>query len=449
MQTLDAIVQSAVDLAWGLPLVLLLIVGGLALTIYSRFVPLRRGWHAVQILTGRFDKADDPGQITHFQALATALAATIGVGNIGGVAIALTQGGPGAVFWMWVAAAVGMTTKFFDCTLSQLYRAPDEKGVMQGGAMYTIEVGLGRRWKPLAVLFATFGMIGCLPMFQTNQVAEILALEGIAPWVTASAATALVALVAFGGVERIGTVTARLVPAMCVLYLLLALAVLVIRIEAVPRVFSDIFSSAFTGRAAVGGAAGLTFIQVVLIGVKRGAFSNEAGIGTATLAHGAARTKEPVREGLVAMLGPFIDTILVCSLTAFVILVAVDPSVGDVAGVSLTAQAFAETLGPWAQYALILIVLMFALSTMISYSYYGKKCFGYLFGARRANLYTWFYLVGLFLGGVWSAALVINVIDTAFALMAFPNMIATLILAPKVIAATRDYFERARRGETH
>jgi AGCS family alanine or glycine:cation symporter len=261
-------------------------------------------------------------------------------------------------------------------------------------------------------------------------------------------ATGLVAIVAFGGVERIGTVTARLVPAMCLLYLGLAIAVLIARAEAIPGAISAIFTGAFTGRAAVGGAAGLTFIQVVLIGVKRGAFSNEAGIGTATLAHGAARTDEPVREGLVAMLGPFIDTIMVCSLTAMVILVAVDPNIGTVAGVSLTALAFSSTLGAWAQYALILIVLMFALSTMISYSYYGKKCFTYLFGGKHANFYTVFYLGGLFLGGIWSAALVINLIDTAFALMAFPNMIATLLLAPKVLAATRDYLGRLDRGET-
>lgn len=442
MQTLDAIVQRAVDLAWGLPLVILLIGGGIFLTLFSRLLPLLRSGHALAILTGRYDKADDPGQITHFQALSTALAATIGVGNIGGVAIALTQGGPGAVFWMWVAAAVGMTTKFFSCTLSQLYRAEDDEGVVQGGAMYTIEVGLGKRWKPLAVMFAGFGMIGALPMFQTNQMAEILAVQGVSPWITASVFTALVGVVAYGGVQRIGSVTARLVPSMCVLYLMLAVAVLVLRADQIPGVFQEIFSSAFSGRAAAGGAAGLTFIQVVLIGVKRGAFSNEAGIGTATLAHGAARTKEPVREGLVAMLGPFIDTIMVCSLTALVVLVAVDPNVGEVTGVSLTAEAFSITLGGWAQYALILIIVLFGFSTMISYSYYGRKCFAYLFGARNAKYYSVFYLAGLFLGGVWSAALVINVIDTAFALMAFPNMIATLLLAPKVMAALRDYFSR-------
>ncbi len=450
IEALDSFLQTAVDLAWGLPLVLLLVLGGLGLTLYSRLLPLTQARHAMQILTGRYDKDDDPGQITHFQALSTALAATIGVGNIGGVAIAITQGGAGAVFWMWVAAFVGMTTKFFTCTLSQLYRAPDSAGVIQGGPMYTIEQGLGPRFKPLAIMFATFGMVGCLPMFQTNQMAEILeGVSGVPPYITGFSATLIVAVVAFGGVERIGRVTSSLVPSMCVLYLVLALFVLVARIDVVPEVFTRIVTEAFTGTAAAGGAAGLAFREVLLIGVKRAAFSNEAGIGTAALAHGAAKTNEPVREGLVAMVGPFIDTILVCTLTALVILSSgVNTSGEGIQGVSLTANAFGQTLGGWAEWVLLVVVVLFALSTMISYSYYGKKCFGYLFGAERAEVYGYIYLAGLFLGGIWTANMVINLIDTAFALMAFPNMIATLLLAPKVMAATKDYLARRAAGTT-
>lgn len=443
MELLDRILQVAVDTAWGMPLVVLLVVGGLFLTLLSRLLPLTQGRHALQVLLGRYDNPDDPGQISHFQALSTALAATIGVGNIGGVAIAITQGGPGAVFWMWVAAAVGMTTKFFSCTLSQLYRKRDDLGVVQGGPMYTIEVGLGRRWKPLAVMFAAFGTIGCLPMFQTNQMAEILdGLYDVPGWATGLGCTVLTGIVAFGGVERIGRVTSKLVPAMCLIYLVMGIVVLIVQIEVVPEMFARIFREAFTGHAATGGAAGIAFTQVVQIGVKRAAFSNEAGIGTAPLAHGAAKTTEPVREGLVAMLGPFIDTIVVCSITALVILTSTDAGAGEVEGVSLTARALASTLGAWAPHVLVVVVTLFAVSTMISYSYYGTKCFGYLFGARHAGIYVYLYLAGLFVGSVWTASMVINLIDTTFAMMAVPNMIATLILAPKVVEATKDYLAR-------
>ncbi|HVS65209.1 MAG TPA: alanine/glycine:cation symporter family protein [Thermoanaerobaculia bacterium] len=445
MDRLDRFLQVAVDIAWGLPLVFLLIGGGLFFTVISRLLPLTQGRHALQILLGRYDNPDDPGQISHFQALSTALAATIGVGNIGGVAIAITQGGPGAVFWMWVAAAVGMTTKFFSCTLSQLYRKRDERGVVQGGPMYTIEVGLGRRWKPLAWMFAAFGTIGCLPMFQTNQMAEILrGVYDVPGWATGLGCTVLTGIVAFGGVERIGRVTSKLVPSMCVIYLLMGLAVLVVQIEAVPEMLARIFREAFTGHAATGGAAGVAFAQVVQIGVKRAAFSNEAGIGTAPLAHGAAKTTEPVREGLVAMLGPFIDTIVICSITALVILTSTNAGAGEVEGVSLTSEALESTLGAWAPHVLVVVVTLFAVSTMISYSYYGKKCFAYLFGADRAEIYSYLYLGGLFLGSVWTASMVINLIDTTFAMMAIPNMVATLLLAPKVVEATRDYLARMR-----
>ena len=430
------------------PLIILLVGGGMYLTLFSRLRPLTRFGHALRILTGRYDRDHDPGQISHFQALSTALAATIGVGNIAGVAIAITQGGAGAVFWMWVAAAVGMTTKFFSSSLAQLYRKQDENGVMHGGPMYTIEIGLGPRWKPLAIMFCVFGTVGCLPMFQTNQLAAILHSElSIAPIWTSIVATAFVAFVALGGVTRIGQITATLVPSMCVLYFLLSLALIISRITEVPTVFMKIMTEAFTGPAAAGGVTGFAFAEVLKVGVKRAAFSNEAGVGTAPLAHGAAKTKEPIREGLVAMVGPFIDTIVVCTLTALVILLAAPTVSPDTEGVSLTAAAFGSVLGPWAAYALVLIVGLFAVSTMVSYSFYGRQCFIYLFGTRWAYAYTWIYLGGLFVGGIWGANLVINTIDTAFAMMAIPNMIATILLAPKVMSAARDYFERLRAGD--
>ena len=444
LNPLDRFLAAAVDLAWGPLLIVLLLGGGLFLTLRARFLPLRGFGHAVEILRGRYDRESDPGQLTHFQALSTALASTVGLGNIGGVAIAITQGGPGAVFWMWMAAVVGMTTKFFSCTLAILYRGEDSAGEIQGGPMYFIEKGLGPRFRFLAVLFSAFGLIGCLASFQSNQVAGILRQTYDVP----GAATGLfcmvgAAVVSLGGIRRVGRVTSRIVPAMCLFYLGACLVVLVFHIEKAPQVFAQIFHDAFTGTAAAGGAAGIAFAEVVRVGVKRGVFSNEAGLGTAAMAHGAARTKEPVREGLVAMLGPFIDTIVVCSLTAFVILATgLWQGVEGVEGVTLTIRAFETTLGTAGRPLLVIAAVLFGFSTMIGYSYYGRKCFSFLFGARRARLYDVFYLGMLFAGAVWSAASVVNLIDTAYALMAWPNMIAVLWLSPKVMTATRDYFRR-------
>lgn len=444
LEALDRALAVAVSWAWGPPLVILLLGGGAYLTIRSRFLPFVGARHAVDILRGRYDRGDDPGQLTHFQALSTALASTIGLGNIGGVAIAITQGGPGAVFWMWLAAIVGMATKFFTCTLAVLYRGRDDRGDLRGGPMYYIEAGLGRRWRFLAVFFSVFGLIGCLAMFQANQVAGILTTAyAVPPWLTGSVCTVAAAVVALGGVQRVGQVASKLVPAMCLLYLAGTLLILARNLDQVPVVLGQIFHDAFTGTAATGGGAGIAFATVVRVGVKRAVFSNEAGLGTAPIAHGAARTKEPVREGLVAMLGPFIDTIVVCSLTAFTILVTgLWRTVDGVEGVALTVRAFEANLGPAGKALLVVIALLFGFSTMVGYAFYGRTCFGYLFGARRDRLYDVFYLVMLFVGAVWSVGMVINLIDTAYALMALPNMIATLILAPKVMVAARDYFSR-------
>ena len=432
-----------VDHAWGTPLLLLLLGSGLLLTFYSRLLPFRGVAHAIEILRGKYDRKDDPGQITHFQALSTALSSTIGLGNIGGVAIAITQGGPGAVFWMWVAALVGMATKFFTCTLAVLYRGRDSRGEVQGGPMYYIEVGLGKRWRPLAVFFSVFGMIGCLATFQTNQLAEVLQETfAVQPWFTGLASVSIVAVVILGGLQRIATVASRLVPAMCLFYLVLAVIIIVLNIDAVPGVFAQIFHDAFNGTAATGGAAGIAWKTVIQTGVKRAAFSNEAGLGTAPMAHGAAKTSEPVREGLVAMLGPFIDTVVVCSLTALVILTATPWQGVEIEGVALTVGAFENALGLAGKLSLTLIVILFGMTTMFGYSYYGRKCFSYLFGAGKAKWYDYVYLVMLFLGAIVSVRIVINVIDICYAMMTIPNLIATLILAPKVMRATRDYFSR-------
>jgi len=444
LERLNRFFSIAVDYAWGPPLIFLLIGGGLFFLVYSRFLPFFLLGHSIDILRGKYDRPDDPGDISHFQALSTALAATIGLGNIGGVAIAITQGGPGAVFWMWVAAVVGMATKFFTCTLAVMYRGRDSLGQVQGGPMYYIEVGLGPKYRFLAIFFSICGMIGCLAMFQANQLAEILtaSYEVSAP-LTGIATVLLVAIVILGGLKRIANVASRMVPAMCLLYLMTALYIVGVHSDRVLTIFYQIFHDAFTGTAAAGGAAGIGFLTVVQTGIKRAVFSNEAGIGTAPMAHGAAKTTEPVREGLVAMWGPLADTIIVCSLTAFIILAAADWRAAEgIQGVALTLQAFENSLGSAGKFLLVIIVASFGLSTMFGYSYYGKKCFSYLFGAHRSKVYDYFYLIMLYVGAVWTAGMVVNMLDTAFALMAFPNMIAALLLAPRVMGAARDYLSR-------
>lgn len=443
---IDRFLQTAVNIAWGPQLVVLLLGGGAYLTVRSGFLPFFGLRHALEVLRGKYDDPNDPGQISHFQALSTALASTIGLGNIGGVAIAITQGGPGAVFWMWLAALVGMATKFFTCTLAIMYRPKGASDNQAGGPMYTIEIGLGRRWRLLAVFFSAFGMIGCLTMFGANQVAGILdQTYGIATWQTGAVAVMVTGLVIIGGVVRIAQVTSRLVPAMCLLYFAGALVVALSNLAAIPGIIAQIFHDAFQGTAAVGGATGIGVAKVIQIGIKRAVFSNEAGLGTAPMAHGAARTDEPVREGLVAMIGPFIDTIVVCTLTAIVILsTGLWRTTDGVEGVTLTVRAFEHALGDPGRFLLVVVASLFGLTTMVGNAYYGRRCFTYLFGNHRERWYDAFYLSMLFFGAVWSVGGVINLIDSAYAMMAIPNMLATLILAPKVMTATRDYFGRLR-----
>ncbi len=449
----DAFWAYAVDLAWGLPMAVLLIGAGLTFTILGRLAPLFRIRHAIEILRGRFDDESAPGQITHFQALSSALSATLGMGNIAGVAIAVTTGGPGAVFWMWIAGLVGMATKFFTCTLAVLHRKVDANGVPQGGPMYWIEVGLGRRWRFLGIMFASFGMLGCLALFQVNQLASIIAdslplgefdlLGGridITKLLTGVAAAVVVGIVILGGIVRVGQVAAKVVPIMAILYFVSALVIIVQHAAEVPGVLAAIITSAFGGEAMVGGAAGVTMKQALITGVRRAAFSNEAGMGTAPLVHGAARTNEPVREGLVAMLGPFIDTNIVCTLTALVILTT--GVSGDSDGVLLTARAFEAGMPSFGRAILTLVIVLFSVSTLISYAYYGRKCAIYVLGERWGARYQYVYIGSILLGATWTQSLVINMLDTAFAMMAIPTVLSALLLAPHVTRATRDYFQR-------
>jgi len=440
---------SAANALWGTPLVLLLLGGGIYFTVISKLTPFRYLYHALDILLGKYDSEDDPGQITHFQALSSALSSTVGMGNIAGVAIAIHTGGPGSVFWMWCTAIVGMSTKFFSCTLSIMYRGVDDKGEVQGGVMYYIEEGLGKKYKPLATMFSLSGMIGCTIFFQANQLSQIVReylynAAGIfqndiflGDLFTGFIVATLVSIVIFGGIKRIALVASRMVPVMVGIYLIAAIIVIGKNFQFVPGIFSLIISDAFTGNAVAGGAIG----TMISIGVRRGLFSNEAGSGTETMAHGAAKTKEPVREGLVAMLGPLIDTIIVCSITALVILLS-GVYTEDLNGVSMTVAAFENQLGVFGKVLIMIAVVTFSLSTMFGYSYYGRKCTSYLFGTKWKQTYNLFYVSMIVVASTISIDIAINFMDSAFALMVIPTMIATILLAPNVLKESRKYFRK-------
>ena len=438
---------------WGYPLLILMMGGGVFFTVYSRFTPFRFFRHGIKILLGHYDNSEDPGDLTHFQALSTALASTVGMGNISGVAVAISMGGPGALFWMWISAFVGMSTKFFTCTLSIMFRGKDDQGNIQGGPMYVIETALGKRFKSLAILFSSAGLIGCLPLFQANQLTQIIRDEiwKNNGWFTDSVLTGnlvvgipvavLVAVVIFGGIKRIGYVASRLVPLMVSLYLLAGIFIMITNLAHIPDLLALIFSDAFSGKAAAGGVIG----SVIITGVRRASFSNEAGLGTEAMAHGAAKTREPVREGLVAMLGPFIDTIVVCSITGIVILLSGLWQGDETSGVTLTTMAFSQELGSMGKSLLLICVFIFSLTTMFGQSYYGSKCIGYLFGTRWQQKYNLFYVIAVIFGAVVSLNVVINIIDGVYALMAIPTMVSALLLSPQVMKEAKRYFANLKQ----
>jgi len=426
------------SLAWGPWLLILLLGGGLFFVAHSALKPMRYLGHAIAILRGRYDNPDDPGQISHAAALSAALAGTVGMGNIAGVALAIHVAGPGAIFWMWLTAILGIATKFYTCTLAVMFRGKDDRGELQGGPMYVIREALPAKFMPLAWLFAAAGMIGSLPAVQANQLVEALREVVLIPagWLDAEAnpdranmllggaIAALTAAVIFGGLSRIATLATALVPSMTVLYAGAALTALVLNASAIPGVFSLIISDAFTGAAAAGGS--LWF--VLITGIRRGAYSNEAGIGTEAMAHGAARTNEPVREGLVAAVGPIVDTLIVCTATALMILLSGVWQQSDASGVALTASAFDSLLGTAGTLIIIACVTCFSLTTIFTYSYYGEKCLSFLAGTRYGMLYRYIAVVSVFVFAIVSLETAINVIDGAFALMAIPTMTAALML---------------------
>ena len=445
-EVIDQWLSQFANAVWGLPLVALLLGGGTVLLVYSRGLPFRLLPHAIALLRGDFDKDDKDasGQLSHFQALSAALAGTIGLGNIAGVAVAVKLGGPGAIFWMWMTAVVGVATKFFTGTLSVMYRGQDDQGQMRAGPMYVIQQALSSRWQPLAYLFCIAGLIGCLPALQVNQLVEttrILVLEPsgwdhpIAPIALGFVLALFCGWVVSGGLPSVGLFAARLVPTMCVIYLLAVGGILVAQWSAVPAALWSIFTQAFSPQAA--GAGGL--VAIILLGVRRGLFSNEAGIGTEMMAHGTAKTSQPVREGIVAMLGPIVDTLLVCTATALALLVTDVAHTTSFTGASLTGAAFAQVYDQFGTILLYIMVLMFGLTTLTTYWFYGAQCAVFLFGARAEAWYRRVYLVSIVFIALLPLNAALNLIDGSYALMAIPTMTATLLLAPKVLQASRDY----------
>lgn len=452
---IDKFLSAAVGYVWGLPLVILLTGSGLLFSVLLKGIQWRGFLHAIDVIRGRYDKKDDPGEISHFQALSAALAATVGLGNIAGVAVAIKAGGPGATFWMILIGLLGMATKYAECTLSLKYRRIDSKGKVLGGPIQYIVNGLGPSWKFLAIFFAIACMIGAFGignLFQINQMADILNASFAIPQIFTGGLVAIaIGIVIIGGIKRIGLVASYLIPFMSVIYIFACLCVILVNIQQVPALFGQILSDAFTGTAAVGGFAGTTLSQVITQGVRRACFSNEAGLGTAPFAHAAASTKEPVREGLVALLEPFIDTVVICTMTALVILISGAWTL-EAEGVELTAMAFDSALPGFGSFVLPFIVVLFAYTTSLSWSYYGEMSARFLFDhfenkQQYLMIYKIIFCLVIVLGSVWTLDAVLNFSDLMIGLMAIPNLIAVWLLFPKLKTTTEDYFKRLKQKD--
>ncbi len=440
----------------GFPLiVLILLVGSITFTFYFRFINVRGFAHAIDIIKGKYDNPKDDGQISHFQALTSALSATIGLGNIAGVAVAVSLGGPGAVFWMILIAFFSMSAKFVSCTLGQLYRQVNPDGSIDGGPMYYLEKGLGELGmgtlgKVLGILYAIFiigGAFGGGNMFQANQsYALVGSLTGISSLTYGIILAILVGVVIIGGIERIGQTTEKIVPTMVVLYVGASLFVILTNLDKLGGVVASIMSEAFSPNAIYGGLIG-----VLVTGIKRAVFSNEGGVGSASIAHSAAKTDEPVREGIVAMVGPFIDTIIVCFMTASVILITKDTNPlyqvgGGINGVELTSAAFGSVIS-WFPIILSIVVFLFSYSTMISWYYYGNKGWKYLFGDTTIPVYQTLYLGCTVLGAIASLGNVMDFSDLMILSCAVPNIIGALFLLPKLRVHLNDYWTRYQAGK--
>ncbi len=447
MEAIESFVGTVNSIVWG-PYMLVLLVGtGLFLTVRLGFMTFRYLPYALKLVFTRHQDKDAEGDISHFQSLMTALAATIGTGNIAGVATAVTLGGPGAVFWMWVTALVGMATKYAEAILAVKYRIVDDRGEMAGGPMYFLERGLNMKW--LGILFAFFGAFaafGIGNMVQSNSVADaIQSTFNITPIISGIVLAVLTALVVIGGIKSIGRVTSILVPFMAVLYIIGGLVIIFLNIGQLPSAFAYIIEAAFAGHEPVaGGFLGATVAQAIRFGVARGVFSNEAGLGSAPIAAAAAKTDHPARQALVSMTGTFLDTIIVCSITGLVLAITgmwQEAVPGSLTGAALTSAAFGKGLGTAGEWVVALGIMLFAYSTILGWAYYGEKCAEYLFGTKIIMPYRFAWVIVVAVGAVMKLSFVWDLADTMNGLMAIPNLIGLLLLSGVVVKETKDFFE--------
>ena len=445
----------------GIPIIALwLLLGALFFTLRMGFINLRGFRHAIDVVRGIYDNPDDEGEVSHFQALASALSATVGLGNIAGVALAVAMGGPGAIFWMIIAGFLGMSSKFVECTLGQVYRSKRPDGRVLGGPMAYLDKGLSEKGMPklgkvLAIMFAILcvgGSFGGGNTFQVSQSLGILRQQipifDSSPWLYGIVMAVAVGIVILGGIKRIAATAEKIVPLMCGVYVVACLFILFKNAGAIPSAFGTIVGEAFTPAAGFGG-----FVGVLVTGIRRAAFSNEAGVGSASIAHSAAKTEYPVREGIVALLEPFIDTIVVCTMTGLVIVITgayADPANAEIVrsanGAALTASAMGGEIS-WFPWVLSIAVMLFAYSTMISWSYYGERCFVYLFGDRASTTYKIIYVVFVFLGSVITASNILNFGDLMILSMGFPNILGLILLSGAVKLRLDAYMDKLRSGE--
>jgi AGCS family alanine or glycine:cation symporter len=453
---IDNLFVQYTEYVGGIALLIMLVPTGLYFAFKFKFLHVTKLGHAIQVIRGKYDKKEDTGDINHFRALTTALSATVGTGNIVGVALAIYWGGPGAIFWMWITGFLGMILKFVECTLSFKFRKVHEDGSISGGPMYYMEMGLkkilGQGAKVMAVVFAIATILcslGTGNMAQSNSISDALKRSYEIPlWATAIAVTILVLLVIVGGIKRIAEVTSKLVPFMAVFYFVSAITIIIVFFREIPAAFLLIFKSAFTGTAATGGFIGSVFIITLRHGVARGLFSNEAGQGSAAIAHAAAKTKHPVREGLVASVGPLVDTLIICTLTALVVILTGAWNSG-IKGVGMTIEGFSRGLSQiglqgLAEHVVTGGLLLFAFSTIISWSYYGTRGAEYLLGEKFIVPYRYLYGVFVFLGAIGKIDIVWHFVDVVITFMTIPNLIAIILLAPVVKKETENYFEHMK-----
>lgn len=436
---------TAIDnIVWGAPLLVLLVGTGIYLTVRLGLLQVTRLPKAFKLI---FVDDKGEGDISSFAALATALAATVGTGNIVGVATAIKSGGPGALFWMWVAAFFGMATKYAEGLLAIKFRSKDAEGKVSGGPMHYILLGMGQKWKPLAIFFAVAGVLvaflGIGTFSQVNSITSSLENSfGLSPQIVSIVIAIIVAIIIFGGIESISNVSTKVVPFMAILYIVATLTVIFAYSDQVIPSLELVFKSAFTKSAAIGGFAGATVKEAIQRGIARGVFSNESGLGSAPIAAAAAKTNEPVEQGLISMTGTFIDTIIICTLTGLSILVTGKWTVEELEGAPLTQAAFGSIFGTPGELALTICLVLFAFTTILGWSYYGERCFEFLFGVKHLKIYRIIFITMVALGGFLKLELIWVIADIVNGLMALPNLIALLVLSPVIIKETKKYFHK-------